>query len=67
MYDKDIRTHMDDIRHSLGLCPQHNILFDLLTVREHLLFYGMMKGLSLRHLKNTIPRWVWPVGVVLVY
>lgn len=27
------------IRRSLGLCPQHDVLFDNLTVREHLLFY----------------------------
>ena len=28
IYDKDIRTDMDDIRQSLGMCPQHNVLFD---------------------------------------
>uniref|UniRef100_A0A4W5LU81 ATP binding cassette subfamily A member 4 n=1 Tax=Hucho hucho TaxID=62062 RepID=A0A4W5LU81_9TELE len=27
IYGKDIRTDMDTIRHSLGMCPQHNILF----------------------------------------
>ena len=60
VYDQDIRTHMDDIRNSLGLCPQHNILFDLLTVREHLLFYGMMRGLGYRHIADNVPGWVWP-------
>lgn len=25
----DIRTEMDIIRNSLGMCPQHNVLFDL--------------------------------------
>ena len=48
---------MDEARGSLGLCPQHNILFDLLTVREHLLFYGMMRGLPYRHVASNIPRW----------
>ena len=66
MYGQDIRTNMDDIRHSLGLCPQHNILFDLLTVREHLLFYGMMRGLGYSHVSRNIPRWVWP-GVWSIY
>ena len=55
VYGQDIRTNMDNIRQSLGLCPQHNILFDLLTVREHLLFYGMMRGLSYSHVRKTIP------------
>ncbi|XP_042339181.1 retinal-specific phospholipid-transporting ATPase ABCA4-like, partial [Plectropomus leopardus] len=27
IYGKDIRTDMDAIRVSLGMCPQHNILF----------------------------------------
>ncbi|XP_062556427.1 phospholipid-transporting ATPase ABCA1-like [Armigeres subalbatus] len=42
----DIRHDMPSIRNSLGYCPQHNILFDQLTVREHLYFYGRLKGLS---------------------
>nr|VZI36429.1 unnamed protein product [Spirometra erinaceieuropaei] len=43
---KNIRTEMSAIRTFLGLCPQHNILYDRLTVREHLFFYGSIKGLS---------------------
>ena len=39
----DIRSNMDQIRHSLGICPQHNILFDRLTVREHLKFFARLK------------------------
>ncbi len=27
IYGKDIRTDMDAIRKSLGMCPQHNIIF----------------------------------------
>lgn len=28
IYGMDIRTDMDVIRQSLGMCPQHNVLFD---------------------------------------
>lgn len=42
----DIRSNMDSARSSIGFCPQHNILFDELTVREHILFYCCLKGLS---------------------
>lgn len=28
IYGKDITLSMDEIRHSLGMCPQHNVLFD---------------------------------------
>ncbi|KAJ8278009.1 hypothetical protein GJAV_G00082740 [Gymnothorax javanicus] len=43
---KDIRKDMDTIRQSLGMCPQHNILFHHLTVAEHILFYSLLKGRS---------------------
>lgn len=42
----DIRTDISGVRDSLGLCPQHNILFGDLTVREHLLFFAKLKGVS---------------------
>ena len=44
--DLDIRRDMDTIRKSLGVCPQHNVLFDELTVDEHLWFYARLKGTS---------------------
>uniref|UniRef100_H3GK29 ABC transporter domain-containing protein n=1 Tax=Phytophthora ramorum TaxID=164328 RepID=H3GK29_PHYRM len=35
---------MAEIRQSLGLCFQHDVLYNELTVQEHLLFYGKVKG-----------------------
>ncbi|XP_077550121.1 phospholipid-transporting ATPase ABCA1-like isoform X2 [Haemaphysalis longicornis] len=46
IYGRDIRTEMDIIRRSLGTCPQYNVLFDNLTVAEHLWFYARLKGIS---------------------
>jgi len=42
--DNSITTEMAGVRKSLGLCPQFNILFDLLTVDEHLYFFGRVSG-----------------------
>ena len=28
VYGLDIRSDMDEIRRNLGMCPQHNLLFD---------------------------------------
>uniref|UniRef100_A0A8C4UHQ6 ATP binding cassette subfamily A member 13 n=1 Tax=Falco tinnunculus TaxID=100819 RepID=A0A8C4UHQ6_FALTI len=41
---KDIRTDLAAIRTQLGVCPQYDVLFNILTVREHLLLYGSVKA-----------------------
>uniref|UniRef100_V5I8B4 ATP-binding cassette sub-family A member 3 n=1 Tax=Anoplophora glabripennis TaxID=217634 RepID=V5I8B4_ANOGL len=54
----DIRTEMDGVRNSLGLCPQHNIIFDDLTVSEHLYFFSKLKGLRKNEIKAEIDKYV---------
>ncbi|XP_023714575.1 ATP-binding cassette sub-family A member 3 isoform X4 [Cryptotermes secundus] len=54
----DVRTDIHKVRESLGLCPQHNVLFEDLTVREHLYFFGKMKGLSGHALKAEIKKYI---------
>ncbi|KAM4685389.1 ATP-binding cassette sub-family A member 13 isoform 4-T7 [Amazona ochrocephala] len=41
---KDIHSDLAAIRTELGVCPQYDVLFNTLTVREHLLFYGSVKA-----------------------
>ncbi|XP_076264015.1 ATP binding cassette subfamily A member 3 isoform X2 [Rhynchophorus ferrugineus] len=54
----DIRTDIDGVRNSLGLCPQHNIIFDDLTVEEHLYFFSGLKGLRGQEVKDEIDKYV---------
>ncbi|XP_035710292.1 ATP-binding cassette sub-family A member 3-like [Folsomia candida] len=42
----DIVKNPDAVRSQVGLCPQHNLLFDDLTVDQHLSFFGRLKGMS---------------------
>ncbi|EPQ08064.1 ATP-binding cassette sub-family A member 7 [Myotis brandtii] len=42
----NVQSGMAAIRPHLGVCPQYNVLFDMLTVDEHIWFYGRLKGLS---------------------
>lgn len=42
----DITTDTIEARKSLGLCPQHNVLIDDLTVKEHIIFFCRLKGVS---------------------
>lgn len=47
----DISEDIQNVRKSLGLCPQHNILFDTLTVEEHLQFFAQVQTL---HSENAL-------------
>ncbi|KAG9064767.1 hypothetical protein KI688_003026 [Linnemannia hyalina] len=40
----DIRTEMSLVHARIGVCPQHDILWDDLTVADHLLFYSRLRG-----------------------
>ena len=40
----DIRRNLEKVRQNLGLCLQHDVLFDTLTVQEHLKFFGSVSG-----------------------
>ncbi|CAM4906302.1 unnamed protein product [Rotaria socialis] len=42
--DFDTRANMEMLRKSMGYCPQHDILFDLLTIKEQLEFYATARG-----------------------
>lgn len=55
---KDMRLEIDGVRASLGLCPQHNILFDELTVREHIIFFSQLKGLDSTDVKKEVEKYV---------
>uniref|UniRef100_H3GYZ5 ABC transporter domain-containing protein n=1 Tax=Phytophthora ramorum TaxID=164328 RepID=H3GYZ5_PHYRM len=39
-----LNQDMEEIRESLGICFQHDVLFEDLTVEEHLLLFGRVKG-----------------------
>lgn len=54
----DLRKNLIKARSSIGLCPQHNILFDDLTVREHIQFYGRLKGLSNQDVEEEVQKYV---------
>ncbi|XP_053608124.1 phospholipid-transporting ATPase ABCA1-like [Plodia interpunctella] len=47
----DVTHQTSEARRHLGLCPQHDVLFDELTVREHLEFFSSLKGSKGKELK----------------
>ncbi|KAJ4706360.1 ABC transporter A family member 1-like [Melia azedarach] len=63
VFGKNIITEMDEIRTGLGVCPQHDILFPELTVREHLEMYAVLKGVKECLLENVVADMVDEVGL----
>ncbi|GFS11780.1 ATP-binding cassette transporter sub-family A, partial [Elysia marginata] len=59
----DIRDDIQGVRKSLGLCPQHNILFDSLTVKEHLTFFAKLKGVYGSEMEKEVMSTVKEVGL----
>lgn len=48
------QKQMASVYRLLGVCPQHDRLWNLLTAREHLLFYGRLKNLKRMALETTV-------------
>jgi ABC-type multidrug transport system ATPase subunit len=58
-----IREDMDDIHLQMGVCPQDDALWASLTGPEHLEFYGRLKNLKGKELKQEIEFWLEQVNL----
>ncbi|KAG3122664.1 hypothetical protein PC128_g27732, partial [Phytophthora cactorum] len=58
-----INEDMDEMRRSLGICFQHDVLFPELTVQEHLQFFGQIKGYANEELQAVVDRQIREVGL----
>lgn len=64
IYGKSIKESMDELRSMMGVCPQHNVLWDDLTVKEHLQYFGGIKGVSPEQLDSVVRTSIQEVGLV---
>lgn len=46
IHGMSIRDDMANIHRTIGVCPQHDVLWDKLTAREHLNLFAEMKGVG---------------------
>jgi len=46
IFGLNIQKDLDEIRKVMGICPQHDVLFDNLTVKEHLEMFAIFKGMN---------------------
>jgi ATP-binding cassette subfamily A (ABC1) protein 1 len=57
------KNNMKQIRQSLGLCFQHDVLYKELTVEEHLIFYARIKGYTGEQLNEVVQTKIKEVGL----
>ncbi|VDM95252.1 unnamed protein product [Thelazia callipaeda] len=62
VYGLNLKTDIQTIRSFIGICPQHNILFDKLTVAEQLRFYGALKGIPKHKLDSEVSKTIKDLG-----
>ncbi|XP_029171757.1 ATP-binding cassette sub-family A member 5-like isoform X1 [Nylanderia fulva] len=55
-YDVRDSNDMRAIRSMTGVCPQHDILFDLLTPREHLEFFAAVRGIPRSMIQHEVKK-----------
>ena len=46
--------NIEEFREKIGICPQHDVLFNDLNIREHLGMFAIFKGVSSNHVENEI-------------
>ncbi|KAM7505445.1 hypothetical protein LguiB_004349 [Lonicera macranthoides] len=63
VFGNNILTDMDEIRKNLGVCPQYDILFPELTVKEHLEIFAILKGVNENSLETSVTEMVDEVGL----
>lgn len=62
-HGKNVTKKLNSLQANLGFCPQRNILFDQLTVREHIIFFALMKGHSTEEVDKEVMRYVDRLGL----
>ncbi|GAB5359398.1 hypothetical protein AAMO2058_000540400 [Amorphochlora amoebiformis] len=63
IYGYNINTDMGQIRNNLGVCPQHNVLYDKLTVKEHLELYANIKRVPKSEIPERVRDLIAKVGL----
>lgn len=58
-----INNQMEQIRRLLGVCPQHDVLWNELSPIEHLIVFSFIKGLPIKMHKETIEKFIYALDL----
>ena len=59
----DLDTQLDFVRHSISVCPQHDLLSERLSGAEHLRLFALLKGVSPDELEARVAQTLAEVGL----
>uniref|UniRef100_A0A8C3WMI6 ATP binding cassette subfamily A member 6 n=1 Tax=Catagonus wagneri TaxID=51154 RepID=A0A8C3WMI6_9CETA len=67
IYNKNLSEMQDleEIRKITGVCPQFNVQFDTLTVKENLRLFAKIKGIQPREVEQEVPCIFWRLVLLL--
>jgi ATP-binding cassette, subfamily A (ABC1), member 3 len=54
VFDLNMFGQMNEVRKILGICPQHDVLFEKLTPKEHLEIFAAFKGMKSKDIKAEV-------------
>jgi ATP-binding cassette subfamily A (ABC1) protein 3 len=60
----DIFENMDQMRKMLGVCPQHDVLFDFLTPTDHLRLFAAFKGVAKEKIEKDVHKMLMDIGLM---
>jgi ATP-binding cassette subfamily A (ABC1) protein 3 len=63
IWGHSIRQDMNNIRRTIGVCPQQNVLFNYLTVKEHLELFASLKGVPKLYVDGEVQDMVTRLGL----
>lgn len=55
---------MEDMRKILGVCPQHDVLFEYLTPKEHLELFANFKGAPPQQINELVEKMIKDIDLV---
>jgi ABC-type multidrug transport system ATPase subunit len=47
-----VSKEINNVHQNIGYCPQQDAIFPLLTAREHMLFYGRLRGIPEKYVEK---------------
>ncbi|KAJ3098456.1 hypothetical protein HDU97_003997 [Phlyctochytrium planicorne] len=63
IHGRSILSDISEIRKEIGFCPQHDILWDNLTVYQTLEIYAGIKGIPRDEIDSEITKWLECIGI----